>query len=83
MLVLEGEEELAAAQSSRPAVACRIIVSCPILFAAFPVRKAPERPLICLMCLPALYGLLLDTASPLRPLKRTQFYCPAAQDHRL
>jgi len=40
-------------------------------------------PLICLMCLLAFAGPEQDTASPLRPLRRTQFYCPAALNHRL
>jgi len=82
LLVVEGEEELAAAQSSLPAVACRIIVSCPILFAAFPVRKAPETLLICLMCLPAPDGC---NETRLRPYARSsgRVFCPAVHDHRL
>ncbi len=49
LLEMVGEGELAAAQSSRPAVACRIIVSSPIVLP--PDRPAkPEKPLICLLC---------------------------------
>jgi len=74
---MEGEGELALAQSSRPAVACRIIVSSPMCFCLG--RPAmPARPLICLCVLPAPGGpVLADTASPLHPLKQAHFPCPA------
>ena len=70
MLEVEGEVELAAAQSSLPAVACRIIVSSPI---SLPSQSAKPGMLPDLsMCLRGPEGPRKDTASPLRPLAQTQ-----------